>query len=97
VIARQHGGSDDLDNLALSCARCNLHKGPNISGLDPLSRSLTPLFDPRRDVWLDHFEFQGSWIVGLTPVGRTTIVVLALNSQRRLESRTDLIAQGKVF
>ena len=35
VIARQHGGSDDVDNLALACHRCNLHKGPNLTGVDP--------------------------------------------------------------
>ena len=35
VIARQHGGSDEIDNLALACHRCNLHKGPNLTGVDP--------------------------------------------------------------
>jgi len=29
VIARQHGGSGSLANLAYSCLRCNLHKGPS--------------------------------------------------------------------
>jgi 5-methylcytosine-specific restriction endonuclease McrA len=28
VIPRQHGGSDDADNLALACPDCNLRKGP---------------------------------------------------------------------
>ena len=32
IVARQHGGQSDLDNLALSCGRCNLCKGPNIAG-----------------------------------------------------------------
>jgi 5-methylcytosine-specific restriction endonuclease McrA len=35
VIARQPGGSDEIDNLALACHRCNLHKGPNLTGVDP--------------------------------------------------------------
>ncbi len=35
IIARQHGGSDEIDNLALACHRCNLRKGPNLSGIDP--------------------------------------------------------------
>ena len=35
VIARQHRGGDSPGNLALSCHHCNLHKGPNLSGVDP--------------------------------------------------------------
>ena len=35
VVARQHGGGDDLDNLASSCHLCNSKNGPNLSGLDP--------------------------------------------------------------
>lgn len=35
IIARQHGGTDDASNLALSCHHCNLHKGPNLTGIDP--------------------------------------------------------------
>jgi 5-methylcytosine-specific restriction endonuclease McrA len=26
VIPRQHGGSDEFENLALACPECNLHK-----------------------------------------------------------------------
>ena len=51
IIASQHRGSDDEANLALACPRCNLYKGPNIAGLDPLDNSLTPLFHPRNAVW----------------------------------------------
>jgi len=29
IIPRQHGGDDQLDNLALSCPWCNRAKGPN--------------------------------------------------------------------
>jgi len=40
IIARQHGGETVESNLALSCFRCNTHKGPNIAGIDPLTRLL---------------------------------------------------------
>ncbi len=56
VVPRKHGGSDDLANLALACIDCNLHKGPNLAGLDPLTGLLTELFDPRRHGWTDHFR-----------------------------------------
>src|SRR5580692_12396034 len=37
IIARQHGGSTGLDNLAFACWTCNLKKGPNLSGIDPVA------------------------------------------------------------
>ena len=43
IIAKQHGGSDDDENLALACHRCNLHKGPNLTGIDPQT-GLSPHF-----------------------------------------------------
>ena len=51
VIARQHGDATEAGNLALSCVHCNLHKGPNSTGLDPATGELTRLFHPRRDLW----------------------------------------------
>ena len=35
IVARQHGGQSDADNLALACGYCNHHKGPNIASIDP--------------------------------------------------------------
>jgi hypothetical protein len=87
VIARKHGGHDGFDNLALACAECNLHKGTNLSGIDPESRQLVPLYHPRRDRWAEHFAWDSLSIVGLTAIGRTTIRVLELNSPARLRVR----------
>jgi hypothetical protein len=94
IVAKQHGGSDDLSNLAIACMHCNLFKGPNIAGLDPQTGQLTPIFNPRRDVWTEHFALRGPTIVGLTPVGRTTVYVLALNSRQQIDLRTALRSQG---
>lgn len=94
IVARQHGGDDRPDNLALSCARCNAFKGPNLGGIDPDRGELVPLFNPRRDKWQEHFALRGSWIVGLTSIGRATVDVLAVNETRRLEMRALLLAEG---
>ena len=39
IRARQHGGEDVEENLALACPDCNARKGPNLTsvGLAPLS------------------------------------------------------------
>lgn len=87
IIPRKHGGGDELDNLALACADCNLRKSSDLAGIDPETNSLTPLYRPRRDVWDEHFAWDGVRIVGRTAVGRTTVRVLDLNSPSRLRVR----------
>jgi 5-methylcytosine-specific restriction endonuclease McrA len=88
IIPKIHGGSDDPDNLALACIDCNLHKGPNLTGIDPETQAVTILFNPRQDTWIDHFEWQGIYLRGKTAIGRTTIRVLAMNSEDQLALRS---------
>jgi hypothetical protein len=95
IIARQHGGESVSSNLALSCLHCNCHKGPNIAGLDPKTRALTRLFHPRRHKWDRHFRWNGPRLVGRTPIGRTTVVVLALNDPDLVAVRMALIEEGR--
>lgn len=73
IVAKQHRGSDDLENLALACPYCNRLKGPNLSSIDPETGELTPLFHPRRDAWDNHFAFVGITLQGLTSIGRATL------------------------
>jgi 5-methylcytosine-specific restriction endonuclease McrA len=94
IVPRQHLGTDDPLNLALACIHCNSHKGPNLTGIDPDSGMIVPLFSPRQQRWADHFALREGMIVGLTPAGRTTVHVLAMNSRHRLNVRSELIAQG---
>ncbi len=91
ITAKQHGGSDDADNLAFACHHCNLHKGPNLPGIDPEMGEIVRLFHPRRDAWIDHFASRGAWIVGITPIGRTTVRTLAMNDAEAMEARADSI------
>lgn len=94
VIPRQHGGSEDPTNLALACHHCNLHKGPNLTGIDPESGQITPLFNPRKEAWDKHFALRGTLIVGLTAVGRTTVQVLAMNTPDRMQLRAEFQTIG---
>jgi hypothetical protein len=97
IIARQHGGHTVLSNLALSCLHCNSHKGPNLAGIDPLTRRLTKLFNPRRHQWARHFRWDGPYVVGKSAVGRTTIMVLAMNDPDAVDVRRELIDEGLFF
>jgi HNH endonuclease len=94
VVAEQHRRRTVSENLALSCLNDNLHKGPNIAGLDPDTGSLTRLYHPRQDIWEEHFAWVGPVLTGLTAIGRTTIDVLVINSLERLELRRLLIRAG---
>src|SRR5438067_4863508 len=87
IIPRQHGGTDDPSNLALACFHCNQHKGPNLTGIDPRSDKITPLFHPRTQLWHEHFALEGTEIQALTSTGRTTVRVLAMNSAVQREFR----------
>jgi 5-methylcytosine-specific restriction endonuclease McrA len=48
VVASVHGGTDEINNLALACHRCNEKKGTNLSARDPVSGKIVLLFNPRR-------------------------------------------------
>ena len=88
IIPRVHGGSDDLENLALACIDCNLHKGTNLAGIDPETNQVTELFHPRRQRWEEHFNWSGIHLFGRTAVGRTTLRVLNMNSEDQLALRS---------
>ena len=78
------GGLTIPDNLAWACPGCNLHKSNRIESLDPEMGISVPLFNPRTQVWLEHFQFVNRLVIGLTPTGRATVAILDLNQPRRL-------------
>jgi 5-methylcytosine-specific restriction endonuclease McrA len=94
VISQKHGGPTKADNLALSCALCNKFKGSDLSSLDADTGQIVTLYNPRRDLWSDHFQLSSGQFVPLTPTGRVTVRVLQLNKPDRTEERKLLIAAG---
>jgi hypothetical protein len=95
VIAEQHGGGTTLDNLALACAQCNRAKGPNIASMDPDTKQLVPIFNPRTDNWSAHFRVDHGRIVALTPIGRATARLLNFSDRDREEARRKLWLAGR--
>ena len=87
VIARQHGGSDDAENLALACYHCNLHKGTNLTSIDSRTGAVVPLFHPRTMTWAEYFTRNGSLLDGQTAIGRATVALLKMNAPDRRRLR----------
>ena len=89
IVARQHGGLDELGNLAFACNHCNLLKGPNLTSIDPDTGTNTPLYHPRTQLWAEHFRLDEGSITGLTEMGRTTVFLLQMNAPHRIELRLE--------
>ena len=87
IIPQCKGGRSELENLALACPGCNLHKAGRQSVIDPVTGESVQLFNPILQTWPEHFRFSGYRIEGLTPVGRATIEALNLNHPRRQRIR----------
>lgn len=94
IISRQHRGSSELDNLCLSCFRCNSFKGPNLSSIDPKTGTIVTLFHPRHENWSQHFRWNDAVLIGLTPTGRATVELLNINHSDHVALREALIEEG---
>lgn len=93
ILAEKHGGETVESNLAFACTHCNRYKGPNIAGFDSETNQITRLFNPRTDIWEEHFTLNGPRICGKTPIGRATVNVLRMNSPDQLLVRGALLQQ----
>ncbi len=95
LVARKHGGQTVAENLALACLPCNRRKGSDLTAIDPITQEIVPLFNPRTQVWNNHFVLDGPLIVGLTATGRATVALLHFNDPVRLDNRRRLIEAGR--
>jgi len=95
IIAEKHRGKTTADNLALACFDCNRFKGSDIASIDPATGSLVALFNPRTQVWSEHFRIKSGKIIPLTAIGRATATLLKFNLAERLEVREILCKSGR--
>jgi hypothetical protein len=87
ILSVKHGGSSDSANLAHACVFCNRHKGSDIASIDPESGELALLFNPRSDLWSDHFRVDGEYIIATSRTGGATVRLLQLNALERTAER----------
>jgi len=96
IIPEAADGSSAEDNLWLACLLCNNHKGSQTHAKDPIMQTEVPLFNPRTQVWTEHFAWteNGMQIVGTTAIGRATIQALKLNIPVRIHARRHWVSAG---
>lgn len=96
IIPEIADGPTTPDNLCLVCFSCNVYKGSQQTGIDPLSETSALLFHPLQQRWKDHFAWDESRteIVGLTPTGRATVVALQLNNPTVRRARRRWVSAG---
>ena len=96
VVPSSKGGSTEFDNLCFACHRCNEFKGATTALEDPLSGEMSPLFHPRRQTWAEHFTWDATGIrlLGLTAVGRVTVIALNMNNEVILDARQNWVSVG---
>jgi hypothetical protein len=90
------GGATVRENLWLACTRCNDFKGDRTDAVDPQTGETVQLFNPRTQSWIEHFSWSpdGTLIIGLTPIGRATVVVLRLNNEFIVVARRFWVEAG---
>lgn len=96
IIPLAAGGTNDEENLWLACALCNGYKEIQREHLDPENRATVPLFNPRRQQWREHLAWGdgGVTIIGISAVGRATVIALQLNNVYLTRARRRWIMLG---
>lgn len=95
IIPVSAGGQTTSENLALACVSCSLRKGARQIYFDKRSKQNISLFDPRKDMWSDHFEWDDVRIKSKSPVGRVTVECLNLIRKLILAIRKEELLAGR--
>lgn len=97
IQPKSRSGIDHPDNLAFACLICNRNKYNLTEAIDVLTNSLAPLFNPRKQLWREHFRWDDSYtfVIGVTPTGRATVDSLQLNRIETVNLRAILFNYGE--
>ena len=87
IISRKHNGSNEESNLAYACPDCNRNKGTDIASIDWYDQQIVRFFNPRTDIWAEHFRLSNGFIEPVTAVGKVTVDIFRFNDKIRLPDR----------
>ena len=96
IVPVVEGGATVFANLCRACRHCNEAKHDQTQAIDPITGELVPLYHPRQQNWADHFAWDqaGIHLIGLTAIGRATIVALDMNNALILFARRRWVNAG---
>lgn len=96
IVPTAAGGATTFSNLCRACRTCNEAKGEQIHATDPLTGERVSLYHPRQQSWTDHFVWDetGTRLLGITAIGRATIIALDMNNQLILFARRRWVNAG---
>ncbi|HTK27755.1 MAG TPA: HNH endonuclease signature motif containing protein [Pyrinomonadaceae bacterium] len=95
IISLKHGGSSELENLALACVFCNRNKGSDIASIIAGSKELVRFYNPRSDIWSEHFYIDGATLKHLTKIGEATVRILQMNHEDQILEREILSRRSR--
>ncbi len=95
IISVKHGGDTTPENLCYACIFCNLQKGTDLGSINWRNGELVRFFNPRRDLWRQHFRLEGTIIQPTTEIGEVTARILDFNSEDRILERQILIENDR--
>lgn len=90
LVPKASGGETVEENLWLARRECNAHKAKKIEAIDNLTEKTVKLFNPRQQIWSEHFEFSrdDTEIIGKTACGRATVESLQMNNFYQTTARS---------
>ncbi len=97
ILPISKDGKTVLENLALACSSCNKFKSHRIEAVDIETNRKVSLFNPRQDIWAEHFKWSADFIqiIGLSATGRATVQALKLNRKNLQNLRKLLRKNGE--
>lgn len=95
IISIKHGGSTEESNLSYACIVCNRHKGSDLGSIEGRTGQLVRFYNPRKDLWEEHFALEDAQINSLTDIGEVTVRIFGFNNYARVLERAELISLGR--
>lgn len=95
IVSLKHGGETEANNLAYTCAICNLNKGSDVATFLDDRKTAVRFYNPRIEQWREHFRIESTGLLSAqTDIAAATIKVLDLNHPDAIIERREMLRLG---